>query len=79
MPSKALEMGFCFHKGPVLRNIWGRSFPRAFERRMKFLVPEEFYEKFERLVKEISVNGQLSISPPPPSGEPGGVWFTGTF
>ena len=37
MPSKALEMGICFHRDPVLGNMGERSFPTAFERRMKFL------------------------------------------
>ena len=35
--SKALEMGVCFHWGPVLGNIGGRSFPRDFARRVEFL------------------------------------------
>jgi hypothetical protein len=35
--SKALEMGVCIHKGPVLGNMGGCSFPRVFERRIKFL------------------------------------------
>jgi len=37
MLSKALEMGVRFHGGPVLGNMGGCSFPRAFERRVKFL------------------------------------------
>jgi len=37
MPSKALEMGACFHRGPILGNMGGCSFPRTFERRVKFL------------------------------------------
>ena len=35
MLSKALEMSVCFHGGPVLGNMGGSSFPRAFERRVK--------------------------------------------
>ena len=42
MLSKALEMGFCFHMGPVLGNIEGRSFPRVFERREDFLYLGKF-------------------------------------
>ena len=49
MLSKALEMGVCFHKGPVLGNMEGRCFPRAFERGVKFhFYQENFYEEFER-------------------------------
>jgi len=48
--SKALEMG------PVLGNMRGCSFPRAFERGVKFLfLLGEFYEEFARYA-----NGQLS-------------------
>ena len=35
--SMALEMGVCFHRGPVLGNMGERSFPRAFERMVKLL------------------------------------------
>jgi len=46
MLSKALEMGVCFHRGPVLGNMGGRSFLRAFERRVKFsFYQETFYEE----------------------------------
>jgi len=34
--SKALEMGVCFHMGPVLGYVGGCSILRAFERRVKF-------------------------------------------
>jgi hypothetical protein len=38
-----------------------RSFPRAFERRDKFLyLGKFFYEEFERYVKKDPVNRQLS-------------------
>jgi len=37
----------------------GCSFPRAFERRDKFLYLGDFYEEFEKYVKEGLVNGQL--------------------
>jgi len=36
MLSKALEMGVCFHGGPVLGNMGRLSFPRDFERRVSF-------------------------------------------
>jgi hypothetical protein len=46
MLSKALEIGVCFHRGPVLGNMGGRSFLRAFERRVKFsFYQENFYQE----------------------------------
>jgi len=61
MPRKALEMDVCFHRGPVLGNMGGRSFPRAFESRVKFLyIRRPFIEEFDRHVKEGPGNGQLS-------------------
>jgi len=33
--SKAVKMGICFHRAPLLGNVEGRSFLRAFERRGK--------------------------------------------
>jgi len=44
MYRKALEMGVCYHNGPVLGNMEGTllySFPKAFERRMSFF----YYQK----------------------------------
>jgi hypothetical protein len=41
MLSKALEIGVCFHRGPFLGNMGGRSFSRAFERRVTFLLSGE--------------------------------------
>jgi hypothetical protein len=38
----------------------GCSFPRAFERREKFLLLGEFYNEIDKHVKEGSVNGQPS-------------------
>jgi len=61
MPSKDLEMGVLFHRCLVLGNMEGRSFPRAFERRTKYLfIRRTFTEEFERHIKEGSGNGQLS-------------------
>jgi hypothetical protein len=49
--SMVLEMRICFHRGPVLGNMGGRSFPRAFARMVKFLFYQEnIYEEFERHV-----------------------------
>ena len=49
MPCKVLEKGVCFHRGHILGNMGGgRSFPKAFDRREKFLFLGEFYEEFER-------------------------------
>ena len=42
MLSKALEIDVCFHRGLTLGNMEGCSFPRAFERRDKFLYLGEF-------------------------------------
>ena len=42
MLSKALEMGVCLHRVPVLENMEGRSFLRAFEGRDKFLYLGKF-------------------------------------
>jgi hypothetical protein len=41
MPSKAVEMVACFHTVPVLGNMKGLSFPRAFERSVIFLLSGE--------------------------------------
>jgi len=35
--ANALEMSVCFHRGTILGNTVGHSFPWAFERRVKFL------------------------------------------
>jgi hypothetical protein len=43
MLSKALEMGICFHRGPAFGGHGEHSFPRAFERRKKFLYLGEFF------------------------------------
>jgi hypothetical protein len=58
--SFSLEMGVCFHSGLVLGNMGGRSFPSAFERMVNFFYQGNFYEEFERHVREGSGNGQLS-------------------
>ena len=42
MPSKALEMDVCFIGALLLGNMEGNSFPRAFERRDKFLYLGKF-------------------------------------
>jgi len=41
MLSKALEMGVCFHRGLILGNMWGHFFPRAFKKRVKFILSGE--------------------------------------
>jgi hypothetical protein len=40
MLSKALEMGVCIHRGPVLGNMEGLSIPRVFEKRKLTLFRE---------------------------------------
>jgi len=52
MPSKALEMGVCFHRAPVLGKMGGSSFPSAFERRVTFFIRRSRMEVFERYVKK---------------------------
>jgi hypothetical protein len=53
MLRKALEMGVCFHRDPLLGNMEGHSFPRTFETRGKFLYLGKFFkEEFERCVKK---------------------------
>jgi len=61
---------------PLLGNMEGRSYPRAFERRENFLMWGNFCKEFERYVKKNLVYGQLS-----PKGSCWGNWrgsFTGT-
>jgi len=63
MPIKALEMGVCFHKVPVLGKMWRggwRCFRRAFERRVKFFLGELLLRN-SRDVKEGSGNGRYFI------------------
>jgi hypothetical protein len=56
LSSKALGMGVCVHGGPVLGNMAGCSFPRAFKRRVKFIIVffirRTLTEEFKRHVKE---------------------------
>jgi hypothetical protein len=78
MLSKALEMGYCFHTGPVLGNMLGNSFPRAFERRVKFLLSEELLRGTQETRKRRNWKwATLSIRTP--VAEPGGGSFSGTF
>ena len=65
--SKALGMGVCFHRGPLLGILEGRSFPRAFGRREKFLYLEKFLRNLIRKTRR--VNGQIS-----PQGPSWGTW-----
>ena len=53
MLNKALEMGACFHRGPVLGNMEGRYFLRAFDRKVKFLfIRKTLIGEFDRHVTE---------------------------
>jgi hypothetical protein len=66
-------MNVCFYRGPVLGNMGGRSFPRVFERRVKFLFyPKNFWEEFKRHVNEDSPHWL-------PLGNPEGVRLPGLF
>jgi hypothetical protein len=64
MLSKALEMGVCFHKGPVLGNFSRRPWETPFlgpSREVKnFFYQKNFQEELERQIKEGSGNWQLS-------------------
>jgi hypothetical protein len=62
-------------RGPLLGNKEGRSFPRAFERKDKFLHLRNFYKEFEICVKKALYTGS---SPHRGSvGETGGVRLLG--
>ena len=61
MLNKALEMGVCFHKGPTLENMEGRSFLKAFQRREKFLYLWKFLWVFWERCKQGTVNMHLSL------------------
>jgi hypothetical protein len=61
MLSKALEMGVCFHRGPVYGEHGEHSFTRAFEERHKFLYLGTFLMRdMINSLKRGPVNGQLS-------------------
>jgi hypothetical protein len=76
--SKALAMGVCFHKGLILGNVGGRFFPRAFERRVKFLLSgERLWVTWETCYRRLWKWATLSIRAP--TGEPGVSLFSGTF
>jgi hypothetical protein len=54
-------MGVLVNKVPILGSMGGCSFPRVFERRVRFLfIRRNFIAEFQRHVKEGSGNGQLS-------------------
>jgi len=76
MLAKALEVGVCFQRVPVLGNMGGRSFPRAFERRVKFLFIRRTVMRNSRDTQK-KVLATLSIRAS--FGEPGGGSFFGTF
>ena len=53
MPSKALEMGVCFHRGPVLGNMGGQGFREKDE--ISVFISRIFIEEFVRHVKKAVV------------------------
>ena len=63
IPSKALEMGVCFHRGPRFGETWRDApflrFSREGEKN-SFFIRRNFVEEFERHVKEGCGNGQIS-------------------
>jgi len=61
MLSKALEMGVCFHRGPILGNMGGTFISNGLREKGEIsFYQENTYEELERHVKEISLNWQLS-------------------
>jgi hypothetical protein len=50
--------------GTPFWGTWGRSFPRAFERRVKFPFIRRIFEEFERHIRQGSGNGQFSPKMP---------------
>ena len=74
----AVELGVCFHKGPILGSKGGCSFSRAFERRVRFIfIRRTFIAEIQGYVKEGSGNGNSLHRAP--LREHGGVSSTGTF
>jgi len=75
----AVERGICFHRGPVLGNMGGGSFPGAFEIREKFpFYQKKFYWGIQetcqrRLWKRATVSIGATV------GVRGGGSFTGTY
>jgi hypothetical protein len=58
MLSKALQMGVCFHRVPLMGNMEGCSFLRAFEKRKKILI--FIFKRVLRDMQKCPVNGYLS-------------------
>ena len=59
MLSKALEMGACFHRGPLLGNMEGCSFLRAFKSRGKKIL-RGIFMRVSSVMQKCPVNGYLS-------------------
>jgi len=60
MLCKALEIGACFRKGPILGNMGGDAPLVGLREKGNIYFYQNFYEKIERHVKEDSGNWQLS-------------------
>jgi len=71
-----LKWAFVSIGAPLLGNMEGRSFPRAFERRESFLYLGKIFMR-NLICKKGPVNGNTLHKGP--FGEPGGDSFTGTF
>lgn len=75
MPSKALEIGICFHMSPCW-GTWGLLL--SFERRVKFnFIRRTFIEEFNTCNRRLWKRATLSKEAP--IGKLGAGWFTGTF
>ena len=78
MLSKALEMGVCFLRDPVLGNMGERSFRRAFDGRVRFFLSVELFWGIRETRKRRLWN-RATLSIGAPFGEHVGGSFTGTF
>ena len=76
--SKALETGDCFYTGPDLGNMWGSSFPRAFERRVKFLLSRDLLWGTRETCNRMNWKWE-TLSIKAPVGESGRGSFSATF
>jgi hypothetical protein len=63
MLSKALEMGVCFRRGPLLENKEGHSFLSAFEKRKKKILFRGIFVWVSRYMQKCPVNASLHRGP----------------
>jgi hypothetical protein len=61
MLCKAVKMNVCFRRGPILWNMGGSSFPRAFGRRMKFFLSGKYLFRIQETCKNKAVEPGSSL------------------